>query len=45
MLQEIEELEQYGRRLCLRFEGVPTEMNETGDKVLEKIVVICKNQE
>ena len=38
--QEIEELEQYGRRLCLRFEGIPTEKNETSDKVLEKIMGI-----
>ena len=30
--QEIQE--QYGRRLCLRFEGIPTENNETSDKVL-----------
>ena len=40
--QEIEELGQYGRRLCLRFEGIPTEKNETSDKVLEKIMTICK---
>ena len=41
--QEIEELEQYGRRLCLRFEGIPTEKNETSDKVLHKIMGICKD--
>ena len=29
--QEIEELEQYGRILCLiRFEGIPAEKNVTG---------------
>ena len=38
--QEIEELEQYGRRLGLRFEGIPTKKNETSDKVLEKIMGI-----
>ena len=38
--QEIEELEQYESRLCPRFEG--TEKNETSDKVLEKIMGICK---
>ena len=32
--QEIEELKQYVRRLCLRFEVIPTEKNETSDKVL-----------
>ena len=40
--QEIEELEQYGRRLYLRFEEISTEKNETSDKILEKIVGICK---
>ena len=40
--QEIEELEQYGRRLCLRFEGIPTEKNKTSDKVLKKIMGILK---
>ena len=39
---EIEELEQYGRRQCLRFEGVPTEQNETSDKVLSKVMDMCK---
>ena len=39
---EIEEVEQYGGRQCLRFEGVPTEQNETSDKVLSKVVDMCK---
>ena len=30
--QEIEELEQYGRRLCLRFEVIPAKKNETVTK-------------
>ena len=30
---EIKELEQYRRRLRLRFEGIPTAKNETNDKV------------
>ena len=38
---EIEDLEQYGRRLCLSFQGIPTEKNETIDKVLEKNTGIC----
>ena len=29
------ELEQYGRRLCLRIDGVPTVKNESSDDVLE----------
>ena len=40
--QEFKELEQYRRRLCLMFEGMPTEKNETCDKVLENIMGICK---
>ena len=40
--QEIEKLEQYGRRLFLRFKGTPTERNETSDKVLEKMMGIWK---
>ena len=31
-----EELEQYGRRLCLRIDGVPSTDKETSDEVLEK---------
>ena len=30
-----EELEQYGRRLCLRIDGVPTVKHESSDDVLE----------
>ena len=32
-----EELEQYGRRLCLRINGVPVKSDETSDDVLEYI--------
>ena len=39
---EIEELEQYGRRQCFRFEGASIEINETSDKVLSKVVDMCK---
>ena len=35
--KKIDELEQYGRRLCLRVTGVPTEENESSDNVLEKV--------
>ena len=37
MQQANEELEQYGRRLCVRIDGVPTVDNETLDKVLDKV--------
>ena len=33
--QRNEELEQYGRRLCLRIDGVPTVKNESSNDVLE----------
>ena len=32
-----EELEQYGRRLCLRVEGVPSVENEISDDVLDEV--------
>ena len=37
MQQANEELEQYGRRLCVRIDGVPTVDNETLDEVLDKV--------
>ena len=36
------ELEQYGRRLCLRIDGVPTVKNESSDDVLEFIKSVLK---
>ena len=35
---ENEELEQYGRRLCVRIEGIPPVENETSDEVLDKVI-------
>ena len=35
--QANEELEQYGRRLCVRIDGVPTVDNETSDEVRGKV--------
>ena len=32
-----EELEQYGRRCCLRIDGVPSVENETSDDILGKV--------
>ena len=34
---ETEDLEQYGRRLCLRIDGVPTVQNESSEEVLENV--------
>ena len=34
---ENEELEQYGRRLGIRVEGVPTTDSETSEEVLKKV--------
>ena len=39
MEDDSEELEQYGRRLCLRIEGVPSAEKETSEEVLEKELV------
>ena len=35
--EETDDLEQYGRRLCLRIDGVPTVQNESSEEVLEKV--------
>ena len=37
-----EELEQYGRRLCLRIDGVPTKANESSDDVLDSVKSLFK---
>ena len=42
---ELEELETYGRRLCLRIDGVPVKNNETSDQVLTKVESLCKDAE
>ena len=41
---ENEELEQYGRRLCIRVEGVPTD-NETSEEVLKKVQSLINEEE
>ena len=42
MQQANKELEQYGRRLCVRIDGVPTVDNETSDEVLDKVKSLIK---
>ena len=42
MQQANEELEQYGRRLCIRIDGVPTVYNETSNEVLDKVKCLIK---
>ena len=42
MQQANEELEQYGRTLRLRIDGVPTVDNETSDEVLDKVKSLIK---
>ena len=34
---DTEEVEQYGRRLCLRIDGLPVDNNERSEDVLEKV--------
>ena len=42
MQQVNEELEQHGRRSCVRINGVPTVDNETSDDVLDKVKSLSK---
>ena len=37
-----EENEQYGRRVCLRINGIPTKENESADDVRKKVKLINK---
>ena len=43
--KKVDELEQYGRRVCLRIEGVEHQANEKSEDVLEKVVNIIKESE
>ena len=43
--EDVEELEQYGRRLCLRIDGVPSEEKETSEDVLKKVMTLCSDAE
>ena len=38
----IEELEQHGRRLCLRIESMPVVENETSEDVFRNVLDMCK---
>ena len=38
-----EELEQNGRRLCVRIDGVPTVDNETSDEVLDNVKYLIQS--
>ena len=42
---QYEELEQYGRRLCIRVEGAPTTDNKTSEKVLKKFQSLINEAE
>ena len=42
MQQANEELEQYGRRLCVRIDGVSTVDNKISDDVLDKVKSLIK---
>ena len=42
--KDVEELEQYDRRLCLRIDAVPTtEVKETTEDVLQKVMSLCSD--
>ena len=42
---KVDELEQYGRRVCLRIESVEHKVNEKSEEVLEKVINIIKEPE
>ena len=42
LAKQVDEVEQYGRRLCLRIEGVPSKTNETSVDVMESVMEIIK---
>lgn len=41
-VKDTEELEQYGRRLCLRIDGIPCATDESSEKVFEKVEELIK---
>ena len=41
----MDELGQYGRRACLRIEGVEQKVNEKSEEVLGKVINIIKESE
>ena len=43
--ENLEELEQYGRKTSLRINGIETSSNETSNDVLEKVVNLCKDSD
>ena len=43
--KKVDELEQYGRRICLRVECVEHQANEKSEEVLEKVANIIKESE
>ena len=43
--RENEELEQYGRSLCVRVDGIPSLENETSDEVLDKVKSLMQEAE
>ena len=43
--KKFDKLEQHGRRVCLRIEGVEHQVNEKSQEVLEKVVNIIKESE
>ena len=43
--RENKELEQYGRRLCVRIEGITSVENETSEEVLHKVMSLMEEAE
>ena len=43
--QKVDELEQYGRRVCLHIEGVEHKVNEKSEEILEKVIPFINESE
>ena len=43
--EDVEELEQHGRRLCLSIDGAPTKEKETSEDILQKVMSLCSDAE
>ena len=44
-IKKVDELEQYGRRVCLCIEGVEHKVNEKYEEVLGKVINVIKESE
>ena len=41
--RQVEQLEAYGRRMCLRIDNIPTQKKETSQQIKKKVLNLCKD--